>query len=222
MKKNIVILLVSLFVGSALNAQGIDFGAKAGYLYSDMNVKEVKDFKSIKSKAKGGYLLGVFGKISGKTFFFQPEIQYRARTNNFELSKAVVTNEFLKPFLEELSDKVSQEIEVSYKTLDIPLQVGVKALNLPLVKICIHGGPVASIKLDESVELKDTPILTKKYIKENFKDYNAFVWSGQLGVSVDVARFVLDLSYEKGFSDIAKRGIGKNDLFIATVGIKLF
>ncbi len=198
MRKNIVILFVFLFGGAVLNAQGLDLGVKAGYLYSKMDVKGVQN---LKTEPKSGYCLGAFARISGERIFFQPELLYRVRTADFK-------------FKELIDDKV----EVECKTLDIPLQLGVKVLDLSIVKIAVHAGPVLSLKLSEETKLESVA----KNVEDYIKDYKDFVWSGQLGVSVDVARFVVGLSYEKGFSDMAEKGVGKNDLFMATMGIKLF
>lgn len=198
MKKNVGIILVLLLTASIVNAQSFDLGLKGGYLYSDMSVHNVKEMKS---KAKGGYLLGVFARIGGEKWFFQPELQYRARTADFEFK-----------------DAVKGEIEVDYKTLDIPLQLGINLLDLSVLKIGLHTGPVISFKLDESTDIKSVASV----IDDHIKDYKSMLWAGQVGVSVDVLRFTIDLSYEKGFTDVAKKGAGKNDLFMATVGVKLF
>ncbi len=218
MKKIVTILLGVLLCSGILKAQGIDLGVKGGYLYSAMDTKDLKD---IKTKAKGGYLLGVFARFSAKAFFFQPEIQYRARTADFNVMD-VLTNNAVSKISPDLADKMGGNIEVNYKTFDIPLQVGVDVLDLSLATISIHGGAVASFKLSDDNNKEDMKAFVQKYIEDNFTDYNAFVWYSKVGVSVDFARFVFELSYEKGLSDIAKRGIGKNDLFMATLGINFF
>ncbi len=198
MKKIAFFILGILLAGSFVTAQSLDIGVKGGYLYSDMNVQGIKDMKS---KAKSGYLLGVFARIGGDKWFFQPELQYRARTTDFKFI-----------------DAVKGKVDIDCKTLDLPLQVGINLLNLPLVKISAHTGPVVSLNLSEDTKLKDIPGNLEDYVK----DYKSVLWAGQLGVSVDVARFVLDLSYEKGFSDVADKGVGKNDLFMVTLGVKFF
>ncbi len=196
MKKITFFILGILAVGSFTTAQSFDVGIKGGYLYSDMNVHSIKEMKS---KAKGGYLLGVFARVGGDKWFFQPELQYRARTADFEFKEVV-----------------GGKVEIDCKTLDVPLQLGINLLNIPLVKISVHTGPVVSLHLSEDTKLKDIPGI----IDDHVKDYKSVLWAGQLGVSVDIARFVLDFSYEKGFSDIADKGVGKNDLFMVTLGIK--
>ncbi len=198
MKKSIVILLVSLFIGTVLNAQGLDLGVKGGYLYSKM---EVKDLKDVKTEPKSGYCLGAFARISGERVFFQPELMYRVRTADFKFKELV-----------------DNKVEVESKTLDIPLQVGLEVLDLAVVKVAIHAGPVFSLNLSNEAKLESVA----KNVEDYVKDYKSFVCSGQVGISVDVARFVVGVSYEKGFSDMAEKGVGKNDLFLATVGIKLF
>ncbi len=198
MKRITFFILGILLTGSFAMAQSFDFGVKGGYLYSDM---EVHNIKEMKSKAKSGYLVGVFARIGGDKWFFQPELQYRARITDFEFKKAV-----------------AGKVKIDCKTLDLPLQVGINLLNLPLVKIAAHTGPVVSLNLDDDTKLKDIPGNIDDYVK----DYKSMLWAGQLGISVDIARFVIDLSYEKGFSDVAEKGVGKNDLFMVTLGIKLF
>lgn len=199
MKKILLITCAVLLVGTLTTAQRFDLGVKGGYLYSDMNVNNVK---AMKSKAKGGYLLGVFARIGGEKWFFQPELQYRARTADFEFK-----------------DIAQGKIEVDYKTLDIPLQLGIDLLDLSVAKIALHTGPVVSFKLDESTDANFKSLTVA--IDDHFKDYKSLIWAGQVGVSVDILRFTIDLTYEKGFTDIAERGAGKNDLFMATLGIKL-
>ncbi len=198
MKRFTFFILGILLTGNLAMAQSLDLGLKGGYLYSDM---DVHSFKEMKSKTKGGYLLGVFARIGGDKWFFQPELQYRVRTADFDFTDAVL-----------------KKIEIDYKTLDVPLQVGIKLLHLPLVKISAHTGPVFSLKLNEKTKITDISSNLDGYVK----NYKSMVWAGQVGVSVDIASFSVGLSYEKGFSDITEKGVGKNDLFMATLGIKFF
>ncbi len=205
MRKIVVLVFVLCLWGSLANAQGIEFGAKAGYLYSKIEAKGLKD---LKTEPKSGYFLGAFAQISGKKVFFQPELVYRVRTADFKFKEFV-----------------NREIAVEYKTLDMPLQVGVKVLDLEVVKLAIHAGPVFSFKLSEETKLENLPNKVEEISKNAttyINDYKSFLYSGQIGISADVARFVIDLSYEKGWADIAEKGLGKNDLFIATIGVKLF
>ncbi len=198
MKKIVGIILGMLLVSGIASAQKFDLGVKGGYMYSDMDVHSVKEMKS---KAKSGYLLGVFARVSGDKWFFQPELQYRARTSDFTFE-----------------DAVKGKVAVDCKTLDMPLQVGINLLNLQVVKISAHTGPVVSLNLNDDTELRDIPGNLDDYVK----DYKSVLWAGQVGVSVDFMRFVIDLSYEKGFTELADKGAGKNDLFMATLGVKLF
>ncbi len=206
MKKVVVLLIGMLFVVSVTKAQTIDFGVKGGLLYSAMEVKDVDGFDAAKEKSKAGYLFGVFARVGGKKLFFQPELQYRVRTGDFDFGN--VASSVIK----------DNAIEVKYKTLDIPLQVGVNVLKLPLVKIAAHAGPVASFKLGDDTTLKNE---IANFKLDKYSDYKSFVWSGQIGVTADVMNFSLDISYEKGFSDISKH-IGANDLVLVTLGFKLF
>lgn len=197
-----VILLTVIFLGTLgfATAQTLDLGVKGGYLYSNMD--GVKDWNSFSSKGKSGYLLGVFARVGGEKFFFQPELQYRARTTQLTTGKDIALG----------------KVDIDMKTLDLPLQVGLNVLDLPLVKIAIHAGPVISYNL--SSDTKWSSALSSFNSKE--VKYQDLITSGQIGVSVDVSSFTIGLSYEKGFSDISKNNLGKNNLFMVTAGFKIF
>lgn len=206
MKKIVGFILGLLLVGSIASAQSFDLGVKGGYLYS--SIKD-KDLKGIKTEGNSGYLVGVFARLGGEVWFFQPELQYRVRS-----SDVVSASDAFKDILGK-----GNKVEVKLKTLDIPLQVGYTILDLPLFRLAAHAGPVVSFKLADDTTVKNE---VKNFNVDKLTDYKSFIWSGQVGVSADISRFVIDLSYEKGFSDVSDGGLGKNDLFLATVGIKLF
>lgn len=197
-----VILMVAIFLGTLgfATSQTFNLGIKGGYLYSNMD--GVKDWDSFSSKGKSGYLVGVFARIGGEKFFFQPELQYRARTTQLTTKKDIALN----------------TVDIDMKTLDLPLQVGLNLLDLSLVKIAIHAGPVISYNLSNDTKW-NTAISSIDLKNVEYKD---FITSGQIGISADVSSFTIDLSYEKGFSDISKDKLGKNDLFMVTVGFKIF
>ncbi len=204
MKKIVVTFaVVCLFIG-VMKAQTVDFGLKGGLMYSAMDAKKVGSFSEAKSAPKAGYIVGVFARIGNK-LFFQPEIQYRVRTSNFDFGDVA-------------KSVYKDEIEVKYKTLDVPLQLGFNIVKLPIVKLTMHAGPVASFKLAEDTSLKNE---VANFDIDKFKDYKSFVWSGQVGIAADIMNFTLDVSYEKGLSDLSKH-IGKNDLVLVTLGFKLF
>ncbi len=180
MKKVILIIFGIFLLGNVAKSQGLAIGVKGGYMYSSMETKGVRTFKEAKASAKSGYMLGAFARI-GEKFFFQPELQYRVRTADFKL-------------LEVAQNKT--EIEIKHKTLDIPLQVGMKVLKLPLVTVTVHGGPVASFKIGNETTLKsEFAGLTLEKGVERLKDE---------------------------YKSISNSEIGKNDLFFATIGFKLY
>lgn len=206
MKKIVGFILGMLLVAGIATAQSFDLGIKGGYVYS--NIKD-KDLEGLKTEGNSGYLVGLFARVGGDVWFFQPELQYRVRTSDVVSASDAVNNAFGK----------DNKVEVELKTLDIPLQVGYTILDLPMFRLAAHAGPTISFKLADDTTIKNE---AKNFDIDKLTDYKSFVWSGQVGLSADISRFVIDLSYEKGFSDVAEGGLGKNDLFLATVGVKLF
>lgn len=209
MKKGVVILSMLLVASVFATAQKMDLGIKAGYLYSDVKAKEIQSFDGAKSRGKNGYFIGLFGRIGGDRWFFQPGLEYRVRTADIVTGKEII----------ESGIKKDSKLEVSMKTLDVPLQVGISLLNLSLVKVYAHTGPVVSIKIDNSTSATD---VVKDFKFDDYNDYKSLVWAGQIGVSADIMRFSVDISYEKGFSDIGEKGMGTNDLFMVSLGMKIF
>lgn len=209
MKKIVFILCLVFIANLTVKAQKMDFGIKAGYLYSNVEAKDIESFQSIKNRGKNGYMFGVFGRIGGDKWFFQPAIEYRVRTADIVSGKEIWTNQLKK----------KSELSVSLKTIDIPLQLGISLLNASVVKLYAHTGPVVSFKIDNKTTAKD---VIDNFKFDDYNDYKSFIWSGQIGLSADIMRFTVDVTYEKGFSDISDKGMGKNDLVMATLGVKLF
>lgn len=209
MKKIVFILCLVFIANLTAKAQKMDFGIKAGYLYSNVEAKDIESFQSIKNRGKNGYMFGVFARIGGDKWFFQPAIEYRVRTADIVSGKEIWTNQLKK----------KSELSVSLKTIDIPLQLGISLLNASVVKLYAHTGPVVSFKIDNETTAKD---VIDNFKFDDYNDYKSFIWSGQIGLSADIMRFTVDITYEKGFSDISDKGMGKNDLVMATLGVKLF
>lgn len=209
MKKIVFILCLVFIANLTVKAQKMDFGIKAGYLYSNVEAKDIESFQSIKNRGKNGYMFGVFARIGGDKCFFQPAIEYRVRTADIVSGKEIWTNQLKK----------KSELSVSLKTIDIPLQLGISLLNASVVKLYAHTGPVVSFKIDNKTTAKD---VIDNFKFDDYNDYKSFIWSGQIGLSADIMRFTVDVTYEKGFSDISDKGMGKNDLVMATLGVKLF
>lgn len=201
--KKIVVLVVSLLVvATTLNAQGFGFGVKGGYLYSD--IKEISK-EALRTEGNSGYFVGAYARLSGESWFFQPEVQYRVRTADV-VSASDAINNLLKN---------NNKVEIELKTLDVPLQLGVYLLDLPMVKLGVHAGPTVSFVLADDTTLKNE---ISNFDINKFTDYKSFLWSGQVGVTADISRFTVGVAYEKGFSDVSDN-LGKNDLIMVNVGL---
>ncbi len=192
MKKLIVTAILLGGMTVLLQAQNMDFGLKGGYMYSEIEL-DIEN-KDINSDYKNGYYIGAFARIGDK-WFFQPEIQYRVRKG--EIAE---------------TEKIS---EIELKTLDFPIQVGRQLFKVPTFKLAVHAGPVLSFKLDDNSKVMNLEV------GETVKDFESAFWGGQIGISADFWKISADITYEKGFTDLAEGLLGKNDLIFLSVGFKI-
>ncbi|GHV62869.1 hypothetical protein FACS1894195_5070 [Bacteroidia bacterium] len=102
--------------------------------------------------------------------------------------------------------------KVQYSSFDVPVMVGYYLLDVPLFKLRACIGPVASFPGD----LKTT-ILGK----EAKMDMKTTLWSGKLGVGVDVWKATFDFEYEQGLTKLNKDfGVKAPSIFNITLGFK--
>lgn len=112
------------------------FGPKVGV---DLFTPTI-DQDAIESQIKSNYQAGFFLQF-GQKFYFQPEIYYATRKENFGSTAA----------------------EVTINTLKVPLMFGMRLFNFNVISAHIMGGPSASFLLKESATI---PNLTRE--KSNF------------------------------------------------------
>jgi len=90
------------------------------------------------------------------------------------------------------------ETKVDLKTVQIPLIVGFKLLNLKVVNLRVHGGPAVSFVTNKEVTI-NTETTSEALDGAHIKDA---IWNFQLGLGVDVLMFTLDVRYEWGLNNI--------------------
>ena len=121
------------------------------------------------------------------------------------------------------------EQNIKLKTLQVPVNVGWRIINLKVVNIRIFGGIVANFVLN-------TTITNSGGDPNNYEealvpsDFNSVQWQWDVGAGVDVAMFAIDVKYMGGINDIMKKDLtfssgtvnSKSNLFVVTVGWKIF
>jgi hypothetical protein len=202
MKKTLLIISAVLFV-TTIQAQ-LHFGPQIGYTGSKLTTNS----SEITSTIKSNFLFGAFVRIGDK-FYVQPEINWLTQGGIWEDDGIDVENE---------------KLEMTYKTIQIPVSVGWRIIDLKLVNIRLFGGMSANIATNKEMEING--------IAEPIEDanWNDLIWQYQVGAGVDVLMFALDVKYVGGINDWTKNDISfdgktvstKANMFMVTLGWKIF
>ena len=118
--KKIILLFAILFLSAGVTSGQFAFGPKIGYNASKLHTS----LDSIKSSFNSGFHFGAFVRI-GKKVYFQPELYYTLQGGIFQNN---VSNTY---------DNWKQNVTVG--TLDIPLLVGFRLVNLDSHELEDHG-----------------------------------------------------------------------------------
>ena len=103
-------------------------------------------------------------------------------------------------------DKALPNVEQTIKlnSIQVPLSVGWRLINLKVVNIRIMGGVTANFITHVEID-NDPPTGSDYWItKDDFKNVQ---WQWQLGAGVDVFMFALDVKYFGGINDIMNTDI---------------
>jgi len=192
MKKLILILVASLFIFTASDAQMFKYGIKAGIGFSSLKIEDltgIDDGADIYDLVTGegvmGYHVGIQTRIKLAMIVIQPELYFNAGGGTVE---QIVEN------------GATEVLNVNFNRIDLPLLVGVK-----LGPARINVGPVGSYVLKEESDLTEIQ-----------PDYTIFTssmtWGFQAGLGVDISRITLDARYEGSLSKLGETlSIGGSD-----------
>ena len=192
MKKLILILMASLFVFTASDAQMFKYGIKAGIGFSSLKITDLTGiddgadvYDLITGEGVMGYHVGIQTRIKLAVLLIQPELYFNAGGGTVE---QVVEN------------GATEILNVNFSRIDLPLLVGVK-----LGPARINVGPVGSYVLKEESDLSQIQ-----------PDYSLFTksmtWGFQAGLGVDISRLTLDARYEGSLSKLGETlSVGGSD-----------
>lgn len=196
MKKTLTLLAIVMFAIKLASAQMIpsfEFGVKGG-----MNLSRFSHTATFATENRAGYLGGIWARIGGLGFNFQPEL--------YLTSKNVTIN------------NNGIENKAKFTSIDVPLLLGTK-IGAMGVGGRFYTGPMFSLAINKDQSVGDD---LGKVIHLNYKDQN-LAW--QFGVGLDVRKISVDLRYEQGLSKQPYNN-GNDEtrlnLFNLTVGYKLF
>ncbi|MFB6317020.1 porin family protein [Saccharicrinis sp. FJH54] len=239
------VLLVFL-LGSMIAQSPLDLGIKGGITSSTFTIDKVQNIYYGSEKlsysgsefiqdASNGLSIGLFARLKLKRLFLQPEANFVVRNGKMNLD-VVDTEVNTESGNAAVLTEVTQGIQLS--TLDIPVLFGIKALDLKVLKLNIFTGPSASILLNEKIDLtpkfnvssdqtvESRGISINKPFEDGFdlsKELETANWNWQVGASLDIASFYVDVRYEYGLNDISKLDFEqKTNMLMFSVGFKFF
>ncbi len=179
-----------------------DIGLKAGINSSKITTDNPGaigsyTFNDFVSDAKGGYLFGAFARLGAKKIYFQPELLYVQKKGETTISY-------------NSTQSTTQSINV--KSVQIPLLVGFKLINLKIASIRAFTGPAMSFAVGDS---KATFAAISAFNQETLKKNT---WDWQLGGGVDLGPLVLDVRYEWGLSKITGESLSPTNMGFKSKG----
>ena len=179
--KSKLVLLGLLFCAIGTFAQKpLSIGIKGGYSSSKVTTKLNVDENSINN-----YIAGAMVRVNMSKLYLQPEAYFSTKGGKWGKD------------------------EINFKTIDVPVLLGVKFLDLKVAKLRINAGPVMSFITDKKIN----HVGEEKKFKDNFVGF-------QYGAGVDVLNLTLDARFENSFGNLnsGTEG-GKSKIFMLTLGI---
>ena len=196
--KKILILLFVLFLSAEVSYGQFAFGLKLGYNASKLHTS----LDSVKSSFGSGFHIGAFARI-GKKVYLQPELYYTLQGSVFT------------------SNISNWKQKITIGTLDIPVLVGFKIIDLKAVNWRIMAGPMASFIVNSKIKNVNSainPVTSADLQKTN--------WYIQAGTGVDFLFLTFDVRYQLGLNNMIKDAAkatfnAKNNLWVVSLGFKI-
>jgi len=182
--KKLLITFSFLILSFLTFAATFDIGVKLGY----NTTKLTSDMSAFSADSKGGYNFGAFGRFGGSKFYFQPELLYVVKNGGFTIGSAYDA--------------------LKMKTIQVPLLLGYKIIDLKVASIRAFTGPAVSF---------GSGYESDKNLSYNLKNSG---WDYQLGAGVDFLMFTVDLRYEWGLSEKFETTSSKGNTFSVSFGFK--
>jgi len=214
--KRIILFISILSIGYNLSAQSlfpIDLGPKIGFNTTKLTT-HIKDYIP---DIQRGWQGGLFFRFGIKNLYFQPEAFISVKKSGINYDYNV-----FDPSNPTSLDPVTQSLNLT--TVDFPLLVGYKIINLKIVNLRIFGGPVASFNLNKEL------LLSVRGLDESSRfstsEFREAIWGFKVGAGADILIATVDISYQFGIDkfyqirDIPEM-LGSANVFYVTVGWKI-
>jgi hypothetical protein len=223
MKK--IIFCTALLLSITSSFAQINFGIKAGYISSlgTSNLSSVTsgdyNLNSINSELSNGFHAGVFARLNFNKLYFQPEFLYTMGKKNYTVT-----------FQDTQNNDVTYDKKVNVSTLDVPLLLGYKLLDLKFVNLRAFAGPKLRFNAGSSLDFKNLTSSGGSSVTQDqlTKDIKAAQLGLEAGVGIDLFMFTLDARYNL-ISDMYQTKLSSLTIdkipantFVISLGWKIF
>jgi len=212
MKKIILAVFLSI-IPLSIFAQGpISFGPKIGWNSSRLTTDYTQYTKDLQSGFQGGLFFSVYLH----RLYIQPEAY-------FSLKRGALQTTIGDPLNPTGTLNISQTINL--RSIDVPILLGYKVLDLKLIRFRIWAGPVVSYALSKDYTLSINGLdQSQRITKDDFKDAT---WSAQIGAGLDLLMLTFDIGYEFGLDNFMTiHSLNdfnlSNNLFYCSIGWRIF
>jgi len=207
MRKTILTFTLMAVVLSSFAIGPFTIGLKGGINSSKITTDNYSGqgvtFNDFRSDAKSGFNVGAFARL-GTKIYLQPELLYCVRNSQSTDATGIATQ------------------SVKLKTIQVPILLGFKLIDLKLASIRAFTGPAMSFPMKSSKVTYDG-VSAGITDTENYKNN---IWDWQLGAGVDVGMITLDCRYEWGLSNTSEGNpskvgfVNKGNTLTFSVGFK--
>lgn len=201
MKKLALIFLLTLSAGVVFGQFSI--GPKIGFNTSKLTT----DLDEISSDLSNNFQFGAFARF-GTKFYLQPEVNWLKQGGTFTRSA---------------SGGATAKQDIELKSIEIPVLVGWRVINLGVGNIRVLAGPSASIVTDKTISTSDPNSLLNP-IKDS--DIEDMIWGFNIGAGADILMFTVDIRYQMGLNEVITKVENfdfnsKNNMFAVSLGWKI-
>jgi len=187
--KRLIFAAVLLLSFTMANAQ-FNFGLKAGY-NSSLNFENISAVQSgdynlvdVKSELASGFHAGAFARVFIDKLYIQPEVLYSLQKKDYQITLQDISN-----------TTVSVDKFVTFNTIDVPLLVGYKLLDLKVANLRAFAGPKFRLNAGSQISFKNLTEganIDTEALKGEFKDSQIGL---EAGAGIDVLMFALDFRF---------------------------
>jgi len=193
MKKFIIAAVLLLSVSFAYGQ--LNFGIKAGYnsSLSFSNVNSVftgaYNLNNVNGEIWNDFQAGVFARVGlGKKVYIQPELLYAIQKKNYTITLQDIANK-----------NVTYDKLININTIDIPVLLGYKLLDLKLINLRAFAGPKFRLNTNSSLAFSNlvkpagsSSTITLAGLQQDFQSSKIGL---EIGAGIDVLMLTLDVRY---------------------------